>query len=103
MPEEEVEDAVEEDEVEEPQAPRWAEGQTPTEMVFVETGRGNSIEVPVGANFQETVERIADEAHDGGYFRVFLNGEELINPTESPETIQAGQRVAITSYDKVGN
>ena len=103
MPDEEVEDAaVEEEEVEESQDPGWAEGQAPTETVFVETGRGNSIEVPVGANFQETVERIADEAHYGGYFRVFLNGEELINPTESPETIQAGQRIAITSYDKVG-
>ncbi len=75
---------------------------TPGGEVFVETGRGQAIEVQAGAPFKETIERIADEAHYGGYFRVFLNGEELLDPDESPEAVEPGMRIAITSYDKVG-
>lgn len=70
--------------------------------VYIETGRGQTTEVQVGAPFQETIDRVADEAHYGGYFRVFLNGEELLDPADSPATIEAGMRIAITSYDKVG-
>ena len=70
--------------------------------IHIEVGRGNTAEVQVGAPFQETIERIAEEAHYGGYFRVFRNGEEILEPTDAPETIQQGDRLAITSYDKVG-
>lgn len=70
--------------------------------VHIETGRGQTAEVQVGAPFQETIERVANGAHYGGYFRVFLNGEEILNPDEAPATIEAGMRIAITSYDKVG-
>ena len=70
--------------------------------IHIEVGRGHTTEVQVGAPFQETIERIADEAHYGGFFRVFLNGEEILEPTEAPETIQLGMRIALTSYDKVG-
>jgi hypothetical protein len=85
-------------------APRpWA-GRTPTENepIYVETGRGQSVAVNPGDPFIPTIERIADESHYGGYFRVFLNSEEIINPTEAPPTFVAGQRVTITPYDKVG-
>jgi len=78
----------------------WAA--TAPEEVRIETGRGDSVGVPVGAPFQGTVERIADEAHYGGYFRVFLNGSEVVNPSDAPELIEAGQRITLTSYDKVG-
>lgn len=70
--------------------------------VHIETGRGQTAEVQAGAPFQETIERVADEAHYGGYFRVFLNGEEILDPNEAPAVIEAGMRIAITSYDKVG-
>lgn len=81
----------------------WApEAREAGESVFVETGRGQAVEVQLGAPFTETIERIAEEAHYGGYFRVFLNGEELVDPEDSPETIEPGMRIAITSYDKVG-
>ena len=74
----------------------------PDESIFIETGRGQTAEVQVGAPFQPTIERIAEEAHYGGYFRVFLNGEEIINPEEAPATVESGMRIALTSYDKVG-
>lgn len=76
--------------------------EVPPAEILVETGRGNTISVPAGSLFKETVERIADEASYGGYFRVFLNGEEVVEPEEAPQTIEQGMRVAITSYDKVG-
>jgi hypothetical protein len=68
---------------------------TANEPIYVETGRGQSVAVQPGEPFIATVERIADEAHYGGYFRVFLNGEEILNPTEAPATFVAGQRVAV--------
>ncbi len=80
----------------------WTSGAAGTAPIFVETGRGQTVEVSVGAPFAETLERVADEAHYGGYFRVFLNGEEIINPEESPTVIEPGMRIAVTSYDKVG-
>lgn len=76
---------------------------TPRQSVFVETGRGQTEEVQVGAPFGPTIEHVAEDAHYGGYFRVFLNGEEILDPAEAPATIEAGMRIALTSYDKVGN
>lgn len=75
---------------------------TTTERVHIETGRGQTAEAQVGQPFTETIERVADQANYGGYFRVFLNGEEVLEPTQAPEFIEPGQRIAITSYDKVG-
>ena len=71
-------------------------------VVPVETGRGSAVDVPVGSPFVSTLERIADEANYGGYYRVFLNGEEIVEPGEAPETIEEDMRLQITSYDKVG-
>jgi len=98
---EEVEE-VDEGGAEPEERPRGWTPETPSESVFVETGRGQTAEVQLGAPFAETIERIADEAHYGGYYRVFLNGEEILNPEEAPTTIESGMRIIITSYDKVG-
>ena len=104
MADEEVrEEEVAEEPAEEAEERREAFGQAAVDgTVHIETGRGLTAEVQAGAPFQETIERVADEAHYGGYFRVFLNGEEIINPDEAPATIEPGMRLAITSYDKVG-
>ncbi len=81
----------------------WAEEQRGAlQPIFVDTGRGQTVEVAAGSPFATTLERLADEAHYGGYFRIFLNGSEVINPEDSPEFIESGMRLAITSYDKVG-
>ena len=71
-------------------------------VVSVETGRGNAVSVPVGAPFQSTIESIAEQANYGGYFRVFLNGSEILEPSEAPQSIEEGMRIAIVAYDKVG-
>ena len=95
-------------EAEEEPTPETREGEWGGEVtaeegtVHIETGRGQTAEVQVGSPFGESIERVADEAHYGGYFRVFLNGEEILNPEEAPDKIEAGMRIAITSYDKVG-
>ncbi len=81
---------------------RWSNKAQPRETVPIDVGRGEPIEVPVGSPFRETVERLSDQAHYGGYFRVFLNGSEVVNPEDAPETVEAGMRIAITSYDKPG-
>ena len=95
------EDREEVEETQDTPPVRWADHAAhPEESVFVETGRGQTIEVQVGAPFAETIEHLADEAHYGGFFRVFLNGEELLEPEESPATIEPRMRIAITSYDK---
>ena len=73
-----------------------------SEPIYVETGRGQSVPVNPGEPFTATIERIADEAHYGGYFRVHLNGEEILEPGEAPETFQPGMRVNVSPYDKVG-
>ena len=82
----------------------WVDEQALTQRstVFIDTGRGQSKEVPVGSPFQPTIEAIAEEAHYGGYFRVFLNGSEVVNPGDAPATIEAGQRISLAAYDKVG-
>ena len=96
------EDREEAEETQDTPPIRWADyAAHPEESVFVETGRGQTIEVQVGAPFAETIEHLADEAHYGGFFRVFLNGEELIEPEESPTIIEPGMRIVIASYDKV--
>lgn len=84
------------------QRPAWSSQADHPRTIFVETGRGQSSEVPVGADFAPTINSVAEAAHYGGYYRVFLNGEELVNPEEAPAKIEAGMRIAITSYDKVG-
>lgn len=100
----ELEEEEEEDTWEEPRPGGWTPGVDAGVggSVFVDTGRGGAAEVQAGALFKEALEHIAEEAHYGGYFRVFLNGDELINPEDAPETIEPGMRIAITSYDKVG-
>lgn len=70
--------------------------------VGIDVGRGQAVSAAVGADFVNTVEKIARDAHYGGYFRVFVNGNEVVNPGDSPEKIEEGMRIAITSYDKVG-
>jgi len=95
--EEELEEGPEEEAPERGWAP-----EAPGRTVHVETGRGVGVEVPVGSPFVETVERIAAEANYGGYFRVFLGGSELLERGVAPETIEEGQRITITAYDKVG-
>ncbi len=97
------EERVEGLEVEETQ-PRteWAEGTRAQQPIFVDTGRGQTVEVQAGSPFASTLERLAHEANYGGWFRVFLNGSEVINPEDAPETIELGMRLAITAYDKVG-
>lgn len=81
---------------------RYGNTAIPSAAVHIETGRGQTSEVPVGAPFQSTIERLAEEAHYGGYFRVFLNGDEILDPGEAPGTIEAGMRIALCSFDKVG-
>jgi len=74
----------------------------PTGSVFVDVGRGDPVEVQVGAPFVETLDRLAEQAHYGGDYRVFLNGSEVLYIEEAPTTIGTGMRLAITSYDKPG-
>lgn len=80
----------------------WGQQNEAQTTVVVETGRGSSVRAAVGAPFAETIERIADQANYGGYFRVYLNGGEIVDPTNAPPRIEAGMRIAITAYDKVG-
>ena len=106
-PDDEVDDELEEELEEEAEEARrsvgWAarRGDIP-QPVFVDTGRGAPVEVTAGSPFEETIERLQEGAHYGGYFRVFLNGCELLEATDAPPTIEPGMRVAITPYDKVG-
>jgi len=101
MVEERLEDEVEEGGGEEEER-GWTAGRLETQTVPVDTGRGQVVEVPAGSAFVPTLERLAEEAHYGGYFRIFVNGNEVVNPEDSPDTLEPGMRVAITSYDKVG-
>ena len=70
--------------------------------VPVDVGRGSVVNVPAGSPFFETIERLADEANYGGFYRVYLNSSEIPEPSSAPATIEPGMRIAITSYDKVG-
>jgi len=73
-----------------------------TGNVSVDVGRGQGVMVPVGADFVNTLESLAREANYGGFFKIYLNGDEIIDPKDAPATIQADMRIAIRSYDKVG-
>jgi len=75
----------------------------PAGSVYVDVGRGQPpVEVPVGAPFVKILDRLAEQAHYGGDYRVFLNGSEVLYIEEAPATIEEGMRLAITSYDKPG-
>ena len=106
MPDEdEMETEQGEEENIEEEEPRIEFGQsqrTTDQTVYVDTGRGEAVAVSPGAPFQATLERLAEEAHYGGYFRIFLNGSEVVNPEDSPELIEAGMRIAITSCENRG-
>lgn len=102
LPEEEREEEEEEEGAEDDRR-GWTPGEAGAGgSIHIDTGRGQAVEVQAGASFRETLERVADEAHYGGYYRVFLNGVELINPEDAPDTVEAGMRIAVTAYDKVG-
>lgn len=77
-------------------------GENRQQEVSVETGRGQAVKVRVGSPFAPTIERIADQANYGGFYRVFLNGSEVVTPEQAPERIEAGMRIAVSAYDKVG-
>ena len=89
-----------EDDEREPVTP-WAvaDGE---EAVTIETGRGTSCRVAVGAPFEETIVAVAEQANYGKFFRVFLNGHEIVSPDDAPETIESDMRIVLTTYDKVG-
>ena len=75
--------------------------------VPIDVGHGQMVEVKAGSDFVNTIEQVARDYNYGGYFKVFLaqNGgdmREIINPADAPDKLQAGMRLAITSYDKVG-
>ncbi len=89
----------------EPETPRTSihdQAARPAGSVFVDVGRGDPVEVPTGSPFVPTLDRLAEQAHYGGDYRVFVNGSEVLYIEEAPATIEAGMRVAITSYDKPG-
>lgn len=77
-------------------------------VVMVETGRNKAVPAPVGANLDDTIDQIAERANYGGDYRVFINGSEILSAEEYPrdmngnQVIQAGMRIAISSYDKPG-
>jgi hypothetical protein len=68
----------------------------------IDAGRGNMVDVPVHVPFAETIDRVAERANYGGYYRVYLNGSEISDPSMAPPTIEPGMRIALTAYDKVG-
>ena len=101
MEERELEDAQEAG-IGEEQPRGWADGRTQGQPIFVHLDRGEPVQVAPGSPFIETLEELAEQAHYGGWFRVFVNGSEVINPEDAPATIEPGMRVAIAAYDKVG-
>lgn len=68
----------------------------------VDVGHGQMVEVEVGSSFVNSLEKIARDYNYGGFFKVWLNGKEIINPADAPDKVEAGMRIAITAYDKVG-
>lgn len=62
---------------------------------------GGLVDLEPGLNFKTTVNEYAVFA---GYtkYRVFLNGEEILAPSDAPETISALDRVEVVPYDKAG-
>ena len=103
LEDEEPEEVMDEGEGEWTPPARWATPErTAGQPIFVDVGRGQTIQVNAGDPFEATLTRLADEAHYGGFYRVYMNGSEIINPENSPATIEPGMRLAITAYDKVG-
>ena len=99
----EVED-TEQEPVAQAATPTWgANRQQDQQVVHISTSRGTVFPVNVGENFFEAIERVSDEALYDGAYCVFLNGTELEDPEDAPELIEAGQRIALTAFDKVGN
>ena len=83
-------------------APRvWGAAQAPTEDVHIQTATGASIPVPAGSPFAETLDRVGNDLYHG-YFRVFLNGQEILEEKDAPSVIEPGMRIVLTPYDKVG-
>ncbi len=79
------------------------------DTVMVElAGRSRAVPAPIGADFVETIRAIAQRANYGDDPRVFLNRVEILALEDIPldpdgqRTIQAGQHIAITPYDKPG-
>ena len=62
---------------------------------------GSEYEVEPGENFIETVEKYSREA---GYrkIRVFLNGDEISDPSTAPSEVSAGDTIKLEPYDTVG-
>jgi hypothetical protein len=61
---------------------------------------GATIQLEAGANFKDTVIRLAADA-GMGKFKAYLNGTE-VKPSQAPETIQAGDRLEVMPYDVAG-
>ena len=81
----------------------WRRGDAETnETVMIETGRNTTMEAHVGDNFVVACDRVGEAAGYGGYWKVYLNGNEVLNPDDAPELIESGMRIALTPYDKVG-
>lgn len=80
----------------------FGESDRDAKTVPVDVGHGNMVEAKVGADFVNTIEQIARDARYGGYYRVYLNGSEVVNPGDAPAKIEAGSRIGIAPYDKVG-
>ncbi len=110
MPEERLEDEMVDEEDreweedwDEPR-PEFGEGQRTTDHVIVDVGRGGATaSIPVGSDFVPTMERLAEEHNYGGYYRVWLNGSEVVDPDDAPAQVEAGMRIVLTPYDKVGD
>lgn len=102
LEDEEKEQEESEQEAEDPRTPLAGRASRPQGSVWVDVGRGDPVEVPTGSPFVETLDRLAEQAHYGGDYRVFLNGSEVLYIEEAPATIEAGMRLAVTSYDKPG-
>ena len=76
-------------------------------VVSVDVGNGQKVEAKVGSDFVNTVEQIARDCKNGCFYKVYLatgtgSLQEVLNPEDAPAKIEAGMRIAITSYDKVG-
>ena len=66
------------------------------------TATVNGATVDAGGSFRTAV---LEAARNAGYknFRVIHNGEEIADPSDSPETLEAGDVINVTPYDKGAN
>ena len=72
------------------------------DYVAVDTGGRIAVRIAVGSNFAEEVQRVANEANFGGFYKVYLNDSELEHIEDAPEKVEPGMRIAIAPYDKAG-